>query len=208
MKYFINILLSSAILLVFSSCGSSRQAVTDTPQPGVETLPQVDKPLTQYIETDTLDTWDWYAANYTMEVRGISANGQIRIRRDSVIWVNATKLLELGRAKFTRDSVTGYLKMGNKYLHCSYADLRKQGFDITYQTIQDILTGKGSNRKVVQVEYDNFDTVCGEEFPLLLNLTLNDKRFYTTATMRITRLLLGQPQPMPLIIPSSAEKFF
>lgn len=193
---------------MLGSCRSTKQVATEKPQPGVETVPQVDKPLTQYIETDTLGAWDWYTANYTMEVRGMSANGQIRMRRDSVIWINATKLLEIGRAKFTRDSVTGYLKVGNKYIHCSYADLRRQGLDINFQTVQGALTGKGSNRNVVQVEYDNFDTIDGEEFPLLLNLTLNDKRFYTTATMRIMRLQLNLPQEMPLIIPASAERAF
>lgn len=199
------ITLGMAVLLV-GSCRSHQQAATEKPRPGVETVPQVDKPMTQYIETDTLAVWDWYTANYTVETRGLSATGQVRMRRDSVIWLNATKLFELGRAKFTRDSVTGYLKVNNTYIRCSYADLRKHGIDISYATLQRVLTGKGSNRNIVQVEYDNFDTIGGEEFPCLLNLTINDKRFYTTATMKISRLLLNQPQEMPLTIPTSAER--
>lgn len=198
-----------AAALTLASCDKNQ---APAPQPGVETVPQAPVPLKQYIETDTLDTYEYLSSNFTVSVRGISANGVVRMHRDDMIWVSVNKVFELGRVLFTQDSVLGYLKMGDKYVRCSYADLRKAlGAYVDYNTVQGVLTGKGSNTNLIQVEYDKFDTIDDEEFPMLIDLTLNDKRYYTNAQVLLSRLRLGDSTAtlaFPLRIPPTAQQLW
>ena len=194
--------------LLLAACGERGDKAPEG-QPGVETVPEAPVPLTQYIETDTLDSYDYLSSNFTLSISGMSANGVMRMHHDDRVWVSVSKVFELGRALFTKDSVFAYVKMTGKYVRCSYADLRAAlGAYVDYRTVQGVLTGKGSNTNLVQVEYDQFDTVNGEEFPLFLDLTLNDKRLYATAQMRLSRLRLGDSTArlqFPFSIPPSAQ---
>ena len=38
----------------------------------------------------------YYTTNYTCTTQGVTANGQMRLQPDSVLWANATKIIELG----------------------------------------------------------------------------------------------------------------
>lgn len=192
--------------LLFVACKSQQ---LPQQKKDVSTVPHVNKPLTHYVETDTLYSFDYLTANFNLEAQGISANGVMRMKRDSIIWLTINKLVELGRVKLTPDSVYGYLKVGNKYVACTYTDLKnKMGVDIDFNTIQRILIGKGSNKKIVQVEYDNFDTIKGEEFPHHMDITLNDKRFYSNAKVNYTKIILDQPGSFPFSIPKSASRLW
>lgn len=173
------------------------------------TVPKVDKPVTQYIETDTLYSFDYFTANFTAEAKGFAANGTLRMKRDSIIWLSLSKIVEIGRAEFTPDSLFAYIKLNNKFVACSYADLHKRlGIDIDFPALQKILLGKGSRYNIVQVEYDDFDTIGGEEFPHKLNFTLNDKRFYTTGQVNYSKIVLDHPGTFPFSIPRNAKRLW
>ncbi|MDY5969748.1 MAG: DUF4292 domain-containing protein [Bacteroidales bacterium] len=195
--------------IAVASCDKNRPP---EPQPGVETVPQAPVPLKQYVETDTLDSYEYLSSNFTVSVRGINVNGVVRMHRDDKIWISVNKVFEIGRALFTQDSVFGYLKMGDKYVRCSYSDLRQAlGAYVDYSTVQGVLTGKGSNTNLVQVEYDQFDTIGNEEFPLFIDVTLNNKDYYTNAQVRMSKLLLGDSTAalsFPIRIPPSAQRLW
>lgn len=204
MKHYLLPLLS---LLALAAAGCKGHPASQ-PAP-VETVPAVAQPVTRYMETDTLYNFHYFTANFTVEAQGIRADGVLRMKRDSLIWLSVNKIVELGRAEFTPDSLFGYLKVGNKFVACSYADLHKRlGIDIDFRALQRILLGKGSNCHVVQVEYDRFDTIGGEELPRQLDLTLNDKRYYTTAKLEYTKIALDQPGTFPFSIPKNATRLW
>lgn len=83
-----------------------------------------------------------YTANFSCTVEGIAVNGQIRMAKDSVIWVSINKVIELGRVILTPSRVQGYVKILNKYFDGNYDDLRRQfGIDIDFATLESLLAG-------------------------------------------------------------------
>ena len=50
-------------------------------------------------------THEYYTMNFSGEADGIGFSGQLRMATDSVIWCNFSKIIELGRAMATPDSV-------------------------------------------------------------------------------------------------------
>jgi hypothetical protein len=77
-------------------------------------------------------------ANKEREVKA-----QIRVRRDSVIWMNFTVIgLQGGRALINKDSITIISNVGNEYYVFDYAELSKRfNFPINYDVIQASLLG-------------------------------------------------------------------
>lgn len=76
--------------------------------------------------------------NFTAVVEGTSVNGQMRMASDSVIWMSMTKIVELGRAMATPDSVWVSVPLAGKYFAGNYTDLerytkRPVGFDALQQ---------------------------------------------------------------------------
>ncbi len=199
------LLLLAATLLLVVACHKPLPPAGDK----VEAVPEVDDPLRQYVESDTLESFDYLAATFTATVAGQSVNGTLRIARDSVIWVSAAKIIELGRAKITPDSLFAVVRIGNRYIACSLDEVRSGlGIDIDFATVQDVLLGNGSHKSVLLVEYDNFDTIGGEELPRKLDLTLNDRRFYTTATLHYHSITLNQPASYPWTLPKNGVRLW
>lgn len=196
-----NMLAIGLCVLVACGCKMTRETT-------VETVPEVAKPQRQYYDhvDDTSDFYTSFAGNFSCEVQGMNANGVVRIQRDSVLWVSVNKIVELGRAKATRDSVFGYIRLTNQYVRYSYGDLlRLFNIDIDYQTLQSVLTGRGSQKRQLMVEYDDFDSIGDEEFARKMEVTLNDKRYYTTLQLKYNRIDLNQPQSYPFYIPKGAS---
>lgn len=62
------------------------------------------------------------AAETEKEEMSISLGGQIRVKKDSILWFSCTKLLELGRMRITPDSLLFYSRISNEgalYTHDS-----------------------------------------------------------------------------------------
>lgn len=116
------------IILMLAGCRSHKETThtqqTDStlivPQDTTANKPTVIKP------SKPAYTPHYYTANFTCNAQGYSANGQMRLQNDSIIWISASKVIELGRARFTPDSVIIYAKIMNRCFRGTYADMHQQ----------------------------------------------------------------------------------
>ena len=85
-----------------------------------------------------------FSAEYTNEKKKTSFNGQIRIRKDSLIWLSFSPGLgiEVFRNMITQDSVMFINRMNNTYFIGDYAFVKKFLYsNIDYDILQSFLTG-------------------------------------------------------------------
>jgi len=133
------IFFSFAIVALLASCRSHKNLERSDNT--------VDKPATNTATTPALDfvrnvDFKYYTANFSCEVEGIAVSGQIRIARDSMIWISVNKFIEVGRVVITPDSVKGFARVVNKYFTGSFADLKQRfGLDLDYASLQALLLG-------------------------------------------------------------------
>ena len=109
MKRYSYILVIVAVALLAVGCRSTRQAATAPVEVAAPAAPQ------RQLSVIT----------FTAIVEGISASGQMRVAEDSVLWVSVNKLIELGRAKATKDSVWVTTTFGDHHFAGSYDDLQR-----------------------------------------------------------------------------------
>ena len=62
-------------------------------------------PATENLDYIAVTDYASYRANFSCSVQGITVNGQIRMAKDSVVWLSINKIVELGRAKLTPNRV-------------------------------------------------------------------------------------------------------
>lgn len=93
--------------------------------------------------SDTVPQFHYMTATFTCEALGVKANGLLRMAADSIIWVSVSKVVDLGRAKFTPDSVWVYVPLRNMYYSCPYSYI-KERFDVTvdFQMLQSMAVEK------------------------------------------------------------------
>ena len=128
-------------LLVLASCGSHRKNVAPTEAMLTEALiQQVEQNETQ---------WDWFTAKLNIQPEsGMISNlgGQIRMQRDSVIWISVTAILgvEAARIMLTPDSLFVINKLENTYSRESLDKLKMRfGTEVSFSDIQNTLLGNG-----------------------------------------------------------------
>ena len=123
------------LLLLAVGCRSTRQAVVATP----EAVTQPQEPPRRELTVTT----------FTAMVSGISASGQVRMAEDSVIWVNVTKLVELGRGLATKDSVWLSVPLADRYFAGSYADLQRiTKRRLTYADLQAMVSADDAGEQI------------------------------------------------------------
>lgn len=132
--------LAAALMLLAAGCRSSR----DLPQ---ESSPASPAEAAQ-ADTPREERKPCLQANFTCNVEGTSVSGQVRWKQDSLIWIYATKIIELGRAIATPDSVKAYAKIGNLYFRGTYQDLyQRTHVRLTFDDLQEMLaTDEGFSR--------------------------------------------------------------
>lgn len=92
--------------------------------------------------------------NFSAEADGLSFNGQLRVAKDSLMWVNGSKLLELGRAMASPDSVWVSVPLMQRYFAGTYADLRRAtSVDVSFDELQRIAYSDDEEmaRKISQI---------------------------------------------------------
>lgn len=99
----------AAVALLAVGCRSTRQAATAPVEVAAPVAPQ--RQLT--------------VITFTAIVEGVSASGQMRVAKDSVMWISVNKLIELGRAMATPDSVWVTTTFGDHNFAGSYDDLQR-----------------------------------------------------------------------------------
>jgi len=135
--------LAAAIVLsmLATGCRSIRKVSTKVPegesgQP-TATVPEPQKPKRELS-----------VMNFTATVDGMSVNGQVRIAADSVMWVSVSKIIELGRAKATADSVWINAPIMNRKFAGTYDEVsRRAGRTVTFEWLQHIATAPDAEKQ-------------------------------------------------------------
>ena len=128
------IALAAVVLATCLGCHSPKPIATTTPEAPVP----VATPQREYA-----------VANYTATVEGINVVGQIRLAKDSLIWINASKIIEVGRAMASPDSVWLNAPMLGQTFAGTYADLERQVHHSTsFATLQEILLSDNADAQV------------------------------------------------------------
>ena len=81
---------------------------------------------------------------YSNENQNVSATANIRIRKDSIIWISVTPGfgIEAARGLITRDSITFINRLEKEYSSYSFQELSdKFNFEINYDLLQSVLVG-------------------------------------------------------------------
>lgn len=130
--------------LVLTGCRSHKEAVRTTPP--VDTI----VPVSPVTPPPSRVTPQYYSANFTCSAQGMTVNGQLRMEQDSVLWASATKVIELGRAMLTPDSVIVYAKVIGRCFRGSYIDLyRRFHYRTSFEEISEMLMADDAEKQIV-----------------------------------------------------------
>lgn len=191
------VFLLCTLAILFAGCRSRKEAPSQPPAPKP---PVVVKPEP---EPETFSTFN---GTFTCTAGGITVNGLVRMQRDSVIWMSATKLIELGRLKATPDSVTAYVKPLNQYLRDGIRKLQSRyKTDLDYKMLQNVLTGQPVNTPSLRATYSDTVSVNGLPFPSHIKIDILDHRLRKSVVIKYSKIELNQPLTYPITIPKSAS---
>ena len=123
MKQYRYLLMVMLLALLAVGCRSTRQAATTTAPATVAAPAAPQRQLT--------------VITFSAIVNGFSASGQMRVAEDSVLWVSVNKLVELGRAMATQDSVWVTVNFGDRHFAGTYDDLQR--LTKRYITFDDLM---------------------------------------------------------------------
>lgn len=82
--------------------------------------------------------------DFVSEKQKISAGANVRIRKDSIIWMSLTPGLgvEVARVMIKKDSIYIIDKINKKYMQLSFNELSNQyDFELNYESVESILLG-------------------------------------------------------------------
>lgn len=225
-----------------TGCRSTRQAARQNrevqPQVADTAKPQTPSVGGNEEVAPATEKKDWYnmSRSFKCEAEGITVDGLVRMQKDSVIWINLTKMIEVGRIRLTPDSVQAYIKLNNKYVNCTYADLRRWGMDLDYPMVQTLLLGDSlasntrrqavvkrgleeahrisqittttnSPKQMVEVKYHSYETYKVHDLPHKADITINNRMVNTTAKLEFKTTQFDVPLTFPFYIPKSASPY-
>lgn len=134
--------------------------------------------------TGTYPAAQYYTANFSAATQGYTAVGQIRIKTDSIIWISATKTVELARAQFTADSALIYAKMTNGYFQGTYDELAKRfGYHTTFEDLHTMLLSDDAE-KLLNDAIDSLSLDATIRLQPLKNVEQTTFPFYIPPTAR------------------------
>ena len=126
------------LALLAVGCRSTRQAATTTAPATVAAPAAPQRQLT--------------VITFSAIVNGFSASGQMRVAEDSVLWVSVNKLVELGRAMATPDSVWVTTTFGDHNFAGSYDDLQRlTKRRITFDEMQAMAMADDAGEQISQL---------------------------------------------------------
>lgn len=117
-----------------AGCTAHRQAVVD-PRP-TEEPPE-------------LPTRVYRSANFSCAVAGTTVSGQVRMAEDSIIWASVSKVIELGRATATPDSVIVYAKAMGRCFRGTYDDIYTRfHYRTSFADLQEMLLAPDADEQL------------------------------------------------------------
>lgn len=94
----------------------------------------------------------YYTTNFTCTTQGVTANGQMRMQPDSIVWASVSKILELGRARLTPDSVVVYVKITGSCFRGTYADLyRRFHYRTSFAEVTKMLMSDNAEKQIADI---------------------------------------------------------
>lgn len=137
------------LVLVFSSCKSSEKLIGKEEKKPILTEPKIEvKPNAEELlvkEVHSLSPkFSYYSAKIGIDYGSAGFSGNIRIAKDSIIWVSLGKFgIEAARIMITKDSILFINKLTREYFSGGYDFIVKMlGFKLNYDIIQAILLGE------------------------------------------------------------------
>ncbi|MCC6725488.1 MAG: DUF4292 domain-containing protein [Saprospiraceae bacterium] len=140
MKYTIPFLLLATLLVLSSSCKGLRRAQ------GASLKPKSENALMKKLLENSVNT-EWFSAKakitYNDEYSGESFSANIRMRKDSAIWMNFKKFsIEGARALITPDSIFVISRLTNEYLAKPFSYIQQEySLPVGFQGLQAMLLG-------------------------------------------------------------------
>lgn len=102
--------------------------------------------------TPTEQPSEYSMMRFTGTVDGMSIDGQVRREHGKVIWVSVSKLIELGRAMATQDSVWLRVPLMDRYQQGDYRDLERMAkMKITFADLEAILESDDAERQIAEL---------------------------------------------------------
>ena len=168
---------------------------------------------------DTVE-YDCLTANFECLYDGVTVNGQVRLKRDSVLWLSASKFVELGRALFTEDSVFVYAKVMNRYFSGTYSDLEAATGIITdFFTLQSIFIGESELvrrtwfwaefsdwREMIYVA-DDGSMVKNRNYPYKMRIAIRSRLFSGRAEVSYTKVRWVESTSFPFSVSPLAKRY-
>ncbi len=129
-----------AFILLFAGCSSSRK-VSKAPAKSKNTNLLLEKMTQQEVDFHTFKTK--FSVDYSTEDDRMSAQGQIRITNDSIIWLSLTKAgIEVFRGMVTPDSLFVLNRLGQQYAKDPISSIKKMiDSNLDYDMLQALFTG-------------------------------------------------------------------
>jgi len=125
--------------------------------------------------------------NFKDEKREKEVKANIRIRKDSVIWMNFTVIgLQGGRVLINKDSITILSNVNNEYYVYTYPELSKRfNFNVDYNVIQGAILGN-----LIMPKIEKKDLVTMENFDLLNQKqgTVTIQNYINNTTKKLERV--------------------
>lgn len=132
-----------AVALLAVGCRSTKQVASEGVQDSRET-PVVQEATNLPAQKRTLE-----AANFTAVVDGMNVSGQLRMAEDSVIWVAVYKIIELGRAKATVDSVWVNVPLMGRSFAGTYAEVSRMAKrQVSFESLQSIINAADAEQQI------------------------------------------------------------
>jgi hypothetical protein len=149
-----------------------------------------------------------------------SLTGNIRMIRDSVIWISVSPGLgiEAVRLYITQDSVFFMNRLNNEYAATTFGFFNTQyQVDLDFNMLQSLLTGNGlavktleNQQRKLQVDYSNFGKVEGQLFPQRLSLELfvqeAGKNNKSSVSVNFSKIELNKEVSTPFTIPDKYKR--
>jgi hypothetical protein len=184
-----NFLRLALLLLVLASAGCSKKVTPASVSQSVTTIVPNDSLSIEQIDFEYLHGKGRMILKDGNKENEVKAN--IRVRKDSVIWMNFTVIgVQGGRALINRDSITILNNVKNEYYVFDYKDLSKKfNVEINYDVIQSAMLG---NLLMPRTE---LDTVERKTASFLLNQqsgTIDVLNYISATTMKIQKVELKE----------------
>ena len=220
---YISIVAITFLAVFFVSCKStSRSTRQQHSTSSSSSSTQTSSALSEEVPLPPADTlkYDCLIGNFTCSTDDFSISGQVRLKKDSVLWLSASKIIELGRAKFTKDSVFLYAKIASRYFHGTYKELEQVvGISTDFATIQAIFAGDNEMlrrnwivadfsdwREIISVR-ENGQMIKNKRYPYSAEVAVRSSLFSGAAHISYSKVQWVHSTTFPYSVSSLARRY-